>query len=241
MQGQEALPPQRKWPLHSDEQFQSLEATLIETTFDFLRKEYASRDQAIAERLSDPAIVNRGEMLLKNILVMVRSMTAQVDGDDTRVVRAEAKSALLQLENIAKSLDEIPEHVQERFMHYTRRVEGRFFSTDVYNSLWEAIVFFKRQSRGQRGRAADLVLHIAAAECITAVEHFLGRALSRYFEENDAKSAFLNPDCALCEIIIRLINPNLRHSEIKSALKTHYAKARPSTAKPVHKKAPSWP
>ncbi|MCY1320410.1 hypothetical protein D9M69_57630 [compost metagenome] len=209
------------------EEQELLETELVELSFEFIRTHHAARDPELAERLQKAAVRERGELLLRDIVLMKVAAAFEEHNDDVEVVRQEAHSAHKLLTEIRDRMEKIPENVRARLdRHYTDRSDPSFFSFKVENALEEAIRYYARQSRAERGRKADLTFSLVLSQCVKALQYLVGRNFIRNFDTHKAgeTSVFLHPDCMFCEMVLKRLDPTLSHEQVRSSLKTHFAK-----------------
>lgn len=231
----ENVSQERDWLAMPSEEQELLENELVDLSFEFIRTHHAARDPEVAERLQEAAVRQRGEVLLRDIVLMRVAAAFEEHHDDVEVVRQEARNAHKLLTEIRHHMEKIPENVRGRLdRRYSNRSDPSFFSFKIENALEEAIRYYARQSRAERGRKADQVLALTLSQCIEALQYLVGRNFIRNFDTHAAGevSVFLHPDCMFCEMVLMRLDPALSHRQVKSALKTHFTKN-------IQKKAPS--
>jgi hypothetical protein len=215
----------------------ALEHQWTEWAFAFLEKEHKNHLPSIAKRLKSKAVRTRGSALIRELITTYADSIDRAESEKP-AERERASTTADALSSILSLLESIPDDHKREIYAYNEYYHDLLFSDDSYNIILACRVHFQRRSWKRQGRPPDLVMSETISACVRLLEYLVGRPFKRNFqsEETSSGKVFTNPDCAFCEGFLKLFSPSLEHTEIKAAIKTHFA---PPRSRPVRYVGPS--
>lgn len=214
------------WVEMSDAQFEALTDTVVAGAINFVRDNFLPEVPALSERLENSQVMGRARTALKDGIMMQAQAAHSHPYADDRELAKEAKTTLTALRKVAKQLDNIPQRSVHRLLRSAEHQQG-IFSAHFHDSLDHAIERFQRWSTLPRGRPSHIGHIVSAEYVVKALEILLERGFKRDLSMADgikkspkdrSDQRFISRDARFAETVLRLIDPSITRSNVKSAL-----------------------